>query len=209
MASVTCASLTCASLTCASRAGMTLWLVRHAQPLVEAGVCYGALDLAADLLATRQAAGRLAQSLPQGLPVVSSPLQRCELLAQSLSALRPDLSYKTEAGLAEMDFGCFEGRRWAEVERQALDDWTADFWQYRFGGAQSVAGFMAQVGRVWDAACERGQDQVWITHAGVIRAARLLAQGVRRIDRAADWPLDAPGFGQVAVLAVPVKAETA
>ncbi len=209
MASVTCASLTCASLTCASRAGMTLWLVRHAQPLVEAGVCYGALDLAADLLATRQAAGRLAQSLPQGLPVVSSPLQRCELLAQSLSALRPDLSYKTEAGLAEMDFGCFEGRRWAEVERQALDDWSADFWQYRFGGVQSVAGFMAQVGRVWDAACERGQDQVWITHAGVIRAARLLAQGVRRIDRAADWPLDAPGFGQVAVLAVPVKAETA
>jgi len=209
MVSVTCVSLTSASLTCASRAGMTLWLVRHAQPLVEAGVCYGALDLAADPLATRQAAGRLAQSLPQGLPVVSSPLQRCELLAQSLSALRPDLSYKTEAGLAEMDFGCFEGRRWAQVERQALDDWTADFWQYRFGGAQSVAGFMAQVGRVWDAACERGQDQVWITHAGVIRAARLLAQGVRRIDRAADWPLDAPGFGQVAVLAVPVKAETA
>ena len=31
---------------------MKLWLVRHAQPLVDAGVCYGRLDVAADPAAT-------------------------------------------------------------------------------------------------------------------------------------------------------------
>jgi len=37
---------------------------------------------------------------------------------------------------------------------------------------------------------------VWITHAGVARAARLLADGVPVLTRAAQWPLEAPGYGQ-------------
>jgi alpha-ribazole phosphatase len=39
-------------------------------------------------------------------------------------------------------------------------------------------------------------NQVWITHAGVIRAARLIASGKRRVAQASEWPVDAPGFGQ-------------
>jgi alpha-ribazole phosphatase len=34
----------------------TLWLLRHAHPLVDAGVCYGRLDVAADAARTVQAA---------------------------------------------------------------------------------------------------------------------------------------------------------
>ncbi len=181
---------------------MKLWLVRHALPLVDSGVCYGALDVAADASATLQAAGKLAQALPHGVRVVSSPLQRCELLAHTLCGLRPDLAYKTDHRLAEINFGCFEGQRWDAMPRQALDNWTADFWQHRFGGVQSVAEFMAQVASVWDEAVLGPQHQVWITHAGVIRAAHLLARGVRQVQHAAQWPLDAPAFGQWCVLNV-------
>jgi len=181
---------------------MKLWLVRHAQPLVESGVCYGALDVAADAAATLQAARSLAQAMPEGVPLVSSPLQRCELLAQTLCGLRPDLTYKTDVRLTEMNFGCFEGQRWDAMPRQALDDWTGDFWQHHFGGAQSVAEFMAQVASVWDEAVPGAQHQVWITHAGVIRVAHLLARGVRQVQHAAQWPLDAPAFGQWSVLNV-------
>ena len=46
---------------------MKLWLVRHAQPRIEAGVCYGQLDLAADAQATRPCAEALAQVLPPGI----------------------------------------------------------------------------------------------------------------------------------------------
>jgi len=43
---------------------VSLWLVRHAQPLIESGVCYGALDVAADETATTQAAQALARHYP-------------------------------------------------------------------------------------------------------------------------------------------------
>ena len=69
---------------------MKLWLVRHAQPLVNAGICYGRLDMAADVAATAECARQLAELLPAGIPVRTSPLQRCEHLAHALQALRPD-----------------------------------------------------------------------------------------------------------------------
>ncbi|OIQ66805.1 phosphoserine phosphatase 1 [mine drainage metagenome] len=176
---------------------MTLWLVRHAQPLIEPGVCYGALDVPADASATRLAAQALAAVLPLDVLVVSSPLQRCELLMQTLQALRPDLSYKTETCSAEINFGCWEGLRWSAIPRHEFDRWTADFWKHRFGGTESLADFMGRVAGVWDAARHDGANtQAWITHAGVIRAAQLLAQGVRRIDHATQWSVCVPGFGQ-------------
>lgn len=191
---------------------MTLWLVRHAQPLVESGVCYGALDVPADKQATRESAEQLAAILPIARPaelsaatpitldrplsVRLSPLLRCKQLGHDLQGLRPDLTYEIDVRLSEMDFGQFEGQRWDSIERQHFDDWTADFWQHRFGGAESVAELMARVGAAWQEAQQSAQDQVWITHAGVIRAACLLARGVGRVDAASQWPADAPDYGQ-------------
>ena len=177
----------------------TFWLVRHAQPLIAPGICYGALDVAAEPEATRVAAQTLATQLPPQSQVHVSPLQRCELLAQVLYGLRPDLSYKTDARLAEMNFGAFEGRRWDSISVHAYDDWTDDFWQHRFGGAESVAEFMARVTLAWLDAMQAAaghRPQVWITHAGVIRAASLISKGVREVHQAAQWPADAPAFGQ-------------
>lgn len=179
---------------------MKLTLVRHAQPLVASGVCYGALDVPADGLATQQAAQVLAQSLPPQAQLWVSPLQRCELLAQVLQGLRPDLTCKTDGRLAEMNFGCFEGQRWADIPAAAYEAWTSNFWQHRFGGVESVADVMARVASAWGELVAAGPAPVWVTHAGVIRVASLLAQGVQRIDRAQDWPQAAPGFGQSLVL---------
>lgn len=176
-----------------------LWLVRHAQPHIASGVCYGALDVAADPQATRQAAQTLAQHLPEHAQLYASPLQRCELLVQSVCALRPDLACQTDDRLAEMNFGCWEGQRWDSIPQSAYDAWTADFWLHRFGGAESVAEFMARVAQAWaegHSGSPGGVAQVWVTHAGVIRAASLLAQGIHEVHDAAVWPADAPGFGQ-------------
>ena len=175
-------------------AGAT-WLVRHAQPLIAPGVCYGATDVAADAQATLAAAQALAQRLPLGLQLWSSPLQRCELLTQVLLGLRPDLAYKTDARLAEMDFGCWEQQRWDAIPQADYDRWTSDFGQHRFGGKESVADVMRRVGAAWDESQRQGQNAVWITHAGVIRAASLLSRGVRGVTQATDWPQQAPAFG--------------
>lgn len=175
---------------------MTLWLVRHARPLVDPGVCYGAWDVGADGAATHLAASALAAALPRGMAVHTSPLQRCEQLTHVLRGLRPDLTYRTDERLAEMNFGAWEGRRWDAIARTELDAWTHAFATWRCGGeGECVQDFMARVAAAWDAcvACER--PQAWITHAGVIRAATLLAHGQRQIRRADQWPAQAPAWG--------------
>lgn len=175
---------------------MKLWLARHAQPLIASGICYGATDVPADPQATLEAAQTLSLALPFGLLVVTSSLQRCELLKHSLQALRPDLSYKTDARLVEMNFGTWEGQRWDAIPQTELERWTEYFGGHACGGAESVDQFMGRVGAVWDEAKMLGQDSVWLTHAGVIRAASLLAQGIRTPSQAQQWPHQAPGFGQ-------------
>ena len=175
---------------------MALWLVRHAQPLIAPGICYGQLNVPADADATRDCAAELAKLLPAGATVVTSPLQRCEQLKYVLIGLRPDFTVKIDPKLQEMHFGNWEGRAWADISRTELDDWTANFAQYPAGTTgENVSQFMARVAAAFDAV-NPAQDTLWITHAGVIRAARLIASGVRHVTRADQWPADAPAYGQ-------------
>lgn len=177
-----------------------LLMMRHAQPLIADGVCYGATDMDAEASATRDAALRLAPLLASGSQLWCSPRRRCMQLAQALCVCRPDLVLKPDARLAEMDFGQWEGWRWADIPREALDAWTAQFWHLRFGGRESVAELMARVGAAWHDARSTAAPVAWVTHAGVIRAARLWAVGVTELQDAAGWPAEAPVFGGHIVL---------
>lgn len=175
---------------------MKLWLVRHAQPEVATGVCYGRLDVAADATATAQCALALAARLPHATRVRTSPLRRCQQLAQGLLELRPDLAYTTEPRLQEMDFGLWEGRAWQEIAQAELSAWTNNFAHYAVGHhGESVTQVMARVAAAFDE-IDGAPDTLWITHAGVIRAMDLIARGLRQIERADQWPLDAPDYGQ-------------
>ena len=175
---------------------MNLWLVRHARPLIAAGICYGQLDMAADAQATRECAQKLAELLPTGSSVVSSPLQRCEQLTTVLIGHRADLVYKTDPKLKEMDFGDWEGRAWADIAKNELEAWTDNFASYKAGhSGESVAQFMARVAQAFDE-LSLATDTLWITHAGVIRAVELIAGGVRQIQHADQWPTAAPAYGQ-------------
>ncbi|WP_332815261.1 histidine phosphatase family protein [Ramlibacter sp.] len=175
---------------------MKLWLVRHAQPLAAAGVCYGAMDVPADEQATAAAVQALADVLPPGLPVRTSPLRRCVQLAQALGELRPGPAARADPRLAEMDFGRWEGQPWQSLGRTEIDRWMADFAHHRCGGGDSVASFMARVQGAVEEVRAAGADTVWVTHAGVVRAVRLLALGVAVPRHAGEWPVDGPGFGQ-------------
>jgi len=179
-----------------------LWLARHAQPLVAAGTCYGALDVPADPAATADSAQRLAQALPQDLWVRHSPLQRCEQLAQSLQALRPTLASEPDARLVEMDFGTWEGQAWDAIARADIDAWTARFADHRPGGGDSLAAMLRRVQAAWhDArqqAARRQCDVLWISHAGVARCVQWLLGAPGRqgaLPWADQWPLTAPEPG--------------
>ena len=86
---------------------MTIWLVRHAKPLVEKGLCYGRLDVSADQSLTEIATDKLIKALSKSSGIqllLTSPRQRTKQLA-NLLAKQLKLDPLEEPRLAEMDFG--------------------------------------------------------------------------------------------------------
>ncbi|MCB4365017.1 histidine phosphatase family protein [Hydrogenophaga taeniospiralis] len=177
---------------------MTLWLLRHAPVVLDAGRCYGATDVPANLALTSQAARSMAALLPEGAPLWVSGLQRAQQLARELHTLRPDLGAPaTDTRLNEMNFGRWELKRWDAIPRQAFDVWLADFAHHRFGGAESVQQLIDRVAVALAAVRLKQQGQaVWVTHAGVIRAVQyLVAHGSAPISDVDQWPREAPAPG--------------
>ncbi|HXE38984.1 MAG TPA: alpha-ribazole phosphatase family protein [Azonexus sp.] len=148
---------------------MILHLIRHPTPVVEPGICYGRLDVAAEN--ARAVADRLLGELPPGLPVWSSPLRRCRMLAELLHP-----APRIDDLLVEMDFGRWEGLRWDEVPRAELDAWAADVAGYAPPGGESP--LMLQRRALAFVAGLAVPEAVIVTHAGVIRTLLAHWRGV-------------------------------
>lgn len=193
-----------------------LWLVRHAPVLAPTGLCYGQLDLPANPDATARCAERLAEALPPRAVLRHSTLQRCELLAQAVQALRPDLALKPDPRLRELDFGAWEGQTWAALPRSEVDAWAAQLATYAPGGGERLVDMLARVGAALQESfreSEKGAgsacDRVWIAHAGVARCVQWLLGERARAGHApcsAHWPLQAPAPGAWALYELPSPA---
>ena len=168
-----------------------LWLIRHPQVQIQAGICYGQLDVPSDVSCNAIQAQLLATTLPLGLTIYCSPLQRCHHLAITLLALRNDLQMKLDPNLREMDFGQWEGQPWAEIPQHEIAAWTNNFLHYPAGGGESVSAFMARVNQSYQ---NFTHSCAWITHAGVIRASNLL-HAKKIISQACDWPIEVISVG--------------
>jgi len=152
---------------------MGMILLRHTKPDAPEGLCYGRLDLAPDASFADHAA-TLAAELPRIARVVTSPLARCALLAQSIAAAR-DLPVTTDTRLREMDFGAWEGALWSDLPRAELDAWAADLLHARPHGGESVAQLRD---RTLAALRDHAAPSVLVvTHHGVIKSARHVTEG--------------------------------
>ncbi len=162
---------------------MRLILIRHPEPIGAAGVCYGRTDLPV----RHQALTRAVEALRPMVagPVVSSPLRRCTALAEAL-----DSTYNSDPRLVELDFGDWEGRPWADIDRAEFDRWAAEYVNTAPPG-----------GETWGAVQRRANDfldeqrygsqaaRTVITHAGVIRAMVAISLG---IDLEPTWRIAVP-----------------
>jgi alpha-ribazole phosphatase len=176
---------------------MKLVLVRHAQTTAAEGQCYGRTDVSVLPGVNSAVAERVAPLLPADIEMSCSPLMRCADLAQALQLLRPDLGIRTDRRIAEMDMGSWEGGPWAAIDRTEFENWTLNFADTRAGGSgESTRQFMQRVGEAFDDWRERGQDAIWITHAGVIRAVSLLNAGMRCADHTHQWPARPIAYGE-------------
>jgi alpha-ribazole phosphatase len=181
---------------------MKLHLLRHPQPAVAPGLCYGASDVAPDAAALGQVRAALAAAgLPGALPVYTSPLQRCALLARGL---RP-AALHVDARLAEMDFGAWELRSWADIARLEVDAWAADLLHYRPGGAENVLDVARRVA-AFGAGLRAAQvaEALVVCHAGTIRLLLAMEDGLP-LEQAALRAAQAPhriGYGELLTLEI-------
>ncbi|QYF94590.1 histidine phosphatase family protein [Massilia sp. PAMC28688] len=176
---------------------MELHLVRHPAPLAAPGMCYGRTDVAVAPEDTAAAVARLRPLLPVA-PLFTSPLQRCAMLAHSLSG-----QAIVDARLSEIDFGSWEMRPWDNIARDEVDAWAADVVHYRPGGGESVLQMAQRIAHFHDAlVLQRIERGTVICHAGSIR---LLAARHRGLDpqamalHAAATP-HAIAYGEIVVL---------
>ncbi|RJG01472.1 histidine phosphatase family protein [Noviherbaspirillum sedimenti] len=148
---------------------MRLYLIRHPQPLVAKGICYGSSDVAADPHDHARILQSLLLSLPKNARFFSSPLQRCAGLARDVADVLGNVTLSFDARLAEMDFGSWELRTWDDIPRAEIDAWASDTIHYRPGGGESVLQMAQRVRAFHDEVLMLQQDCVVICHAGTIR----------------------------------------
>ena len=171
-----------------------LILVRHTHVTEAEGLCYGRTEVGlADTFADEAEAVRAA--LPAGLAAVySSPAMRCVRLATQL-APEPIIDER----LHELDFGQWDGRLWADIPRQHLDAWGADFVTIAPPGGESFTALAARAHAFAEDIARRhgSAPVVAVTHGGVIRALVARARGLALADA---FSIDVPP-GSVHLLA--------
>lgn len=105
--------------------------------------------------------------------VVTSPLRRCAEFAAELSE-RQGLMVETEPRLAELAFGEWEGKSYAEVKREDPGAWQAFFddpLNSTPPGGEKMEEFRARIETAWEDLVERhkGRHVLVISHGAVMR----------------------------------------
>jgi alpha-ribazole phosphatase len=172
---------------------MTLWVWRHPRALGTAGSCIGRTDVPVDRRRAKRLAHRIrALARRQGLPiiVITSPLHRCREVGRWLR--RWGWQHRVEPALAEMDFGAWDGRRWADIPQAEVDAWCRDFLHHAPGGGESLHAFFTRV-QAWT---PPASGVCIVGHAGWMLARRWLASGKPWPTQAAQWPAPPPPGAQ-------------
>lgn len=157
---------------------MTIAFLRHPSPIDWQGRCYGRLDLALAPDSVVQVDQMItALTNLHRATVWSSPALRClepaARIARALNILPPHV----DARLSELDFGAWEGMRWDEIDRQALDLWAADPMGFCPPGGESAAQLLARVMDFYQDLQSLGGNHIVMTHGGPLKILLAKAMG--------------------------------
>lgn len=159
-----------------------IWLVRHA-PVSVSGVCYGQSDVPTALDA-QAAADRIADywrgtENPHWDELWCSPWARTRSVAEEL-ARRWSIPCFADTRLSELCFGEWEGRAYADIERddgERFSQWMRAYETDAPPGGEALPELIQRVSSWLDDARHGDSVRLVVTHAGVIRAARTLRDG--------------------------------
>lgn len=149
---------------------MRLYLIRHPQPDIAPGLCYGATDLRVAANEVDRVLASVHTLVPPRVPIFSSILQRCALLAEPLAQRCGSGAVHRDVRLVEMDFGRWEMQRWDAIPRAEIDAWADDLVDYRPGDGESVFLVAQRVTAFLHDLLQTDDDEaIIVCHAGTIR----------------------------------------
>lgn len=157
-------------------------------PRGAAGRCIGRTDLTVDRRKAKRLAHRIRQHVRrQGWAQVvhTSPLARSADVGRWLA--RWGWRHHIDAALMEIDFGTWDGQRWDNIDKAAIDAWCSDLAHDRSHGGESVSALFERCAR-WLDGTPTPAPRCVVGHAGWINAARLLQQGEGPPPDASLWP---------------------
>ncbi len=178
-----------------SSSAVVLYCWRHPPAREAAGRCIGRTDLHLDPRKAKRLAHRVrAHARRQGLPQVVrvSTLRRSWQVGAWLR--RWGWQVHVDARLAEVDFGAWDGQRWADIPWSQVQAWEDDLLHHAPGGGESLAQLMRRV-QAFVSECTGAR--VLVTHGGWINALLQASSAPQRLD-AARWPR-APRHGSLTV----------
>jgi alpha-ribazole phosphatase len=110
------------------------------------------------------------RNVPRVTRIVCSPAQRCRGLANAV-ATRDRVPLAEDDRLLELDFGRWEGRAWADIDRAEIDAWAANPFDHAPGGGESVRSLCGRLDDLLRAMVRDGDGPTLVvTHQGPIRA---------------------------------------
>lgn len=77
--------------------------------------------------------------------VISSPSQRCQLLAKYFQ-----LHYETDERIREMNFGDWELKKWSEIPEEEINPWYEDFINVKAKNGENLLEMQSRVSEFWN-----------------------------------------------------------
>ncbi len=157
---------------------MKIYLIRHTQPDVEKGICYGSsdLDVVATFPAEAAAVKAVLPTITKTTKILSSPLQRCHKLAQFIADGYP---ITIEERLTEISFGDWEMKPWRSFGKETLIKWKDNFVHTPCPNGEAFQSVFDRAKALYGEVIKMDADQVFlVNHSGVIRAFLCLLQDI-------------------------------
>jgi alpha-ribazole phosphatase len=147
---------------------MEIYLVRHTEVDLKKDVCYGFsdVDLKPDYMDHFEL---ISKKLPNtsDLPVYSSPLKRCKLLAEHIGGR--EIIYDDR--LKELNFGSWELKSWSEIGHSKLKTWGDDYVNLPAENGESFGNLSHRTIKAWNDILAKQHDTfILVGHGGVIRS---------------------------------------
>lgn len=155
---------------------LTIYLIRHTEPLISTGICYGQLDCSVTEDYVKQFANISHYFNDKKIDAIySSPLYRCALLAEDLAKQHFHCSVIYRDAFKEINFGDWEGQKWNDIGREKIEQWNENRLHFQFPNGETPFIFIQRVLKEYASLqslnnqTQENKTIVLVTHAGVLR----------------------------------------